>query len=93
MSAATTERAAEIAELIARHQKSLAGDLYKDCDCHWAISERFSYGSHAGWVVEHDGCCYEGLEYGEDGPFPTRVEAEVVLIEHLLAAIAETETR
>ena len=46
-----------------------------------------------GWVVEHDGYCYDGLEDGEDGPFPTREGAEVVLIEHLLAAIAEVEAR
>lgn len=44
-------------------------------------------------MVEHDGYCYDGLKGGEDGPFPTRVEAEVILIEHLLAAIAEVEDR
>ena len=93
MSASATDRAAEIAELIDRHYKALAGDVRKDRDGHWSISERFSYGRHAGWVVEHDGYCYDGLEDGEDGPFPTREEAEVVLIEHLLAAIAQVEDR
>lgn len=88
MSAVATERGAEIAELIDRHYKALAAHAHKDRDCHWSISECFSYGRHAGWVVEHDGYCYDGIEGGEDGPFPTRVEAEVILIEHLLAAIA-----
>jgi len=91
MSAAATDRSAEIAGLIDRHYKALAGDVHKDRDCHWWISERYSYGRHAGWVIEHDGYCYDALEYGEDGPFPTRVEAEVMLIEHLLAAIVQAE--
>jgi len=93
MSAAATDRGAEIAELVGRHYKSVASDCHKERDCHWYISERYSYGRHAGWVVEHDGYCYDGLEDGEDGPFPTREEAEVVLIEHLLAAIADIEGR
>jgi hypothetical protein len=93
VSAAATDRGAEIAELIDRHYNALAGGIRKDSDCHWWISERWTYGRHAGWVIEHDGYCYDGLEHGEDGPFPTRVEAEVVLIEHLLAAIAEVEAR
>jgi hypothetical protein len=70
-----------------------AGDVRKDCDCHWAISECYAYGRHGGWIIEHHGYCYDGFENGEDGPFPTRVEAEVVLIEHLLAAIAAIEAR
>jgi hypothetical protein len=93
VSAVATDRGAEIAELIDRHYKVLAGGVRKDRDGHWSISERYSYGRHAGWVVEHDGYCYDGLENGEDGPFPTREEAEVVLIEHLLAAIAAIEAR
>ena len=93
MSAAATDRGAEIADLIARHYKALAGDMRKDGDGHWSISERFSYGRHAGWVVEHDGYCYRGLEDGEEGPLPTREEAEVALIEHLQAAIAAIEAR
>lgn len=93
MSALATDRRAEIAALIDRHYNALAGGLRKDNDCHWWISERWAYGRHAGWVIEHDGYCYDGLENGEDGPFPTREEAEVVLIEHLLAAIAQVEAR
>lgn len=87
------DRGREIGGLIDRHYKALAGDVRKDRDCHWPISERWSYGCHAGWVVEHDGYCYDGLGDGEDGPLPTPEEAEVVLIEHLLAAIAAVEAR
>jgi hypothetical protein len=92
VSPVATDRGAEVAELIDRHYKSGAG-VRKDRDAHWSISERYSYGRHAGWVIEHDGYCYDGLEGGEDGPFPTREEAEVMLIEHLLAAIARVEAR
>lgn len=90
---AAAGREAEIAELIARHFEAVGSDCHKDCDCHWYIAECWSYGRHAGWLVEHGGYCYSRLEDGEDGPFPTREEAEVVLIEHLLAAIAEIEAR
>jgi hypothetical protein len=90
---AATDRGTEIAELIDRHYKALAGDVRKDRDGHWSISERYSYGRHAGWVVEHDGYCYDGHEAGEDGPVPHAEEAEVVLIEHLLAAIATIKAR
>ncbi|HET7445382.1 MAG TPA: hypothetical protein VFJ57_12050 [Solirubrobacterales bacterium] len=93
MSAAVTDRDSEIAELITRHFEAVGSDCHKDCDCHWYITERWSYGEHTGWVVEHGGRCYDGLEHGEDGPFPTREEAEVVLIDHLLAAIAQIEAR
>lgn len=87
MSAVDSERGAQIAALVERHYALLAGDVRKDCDCHWAISERFSYGRPGGWFVEHDGYCY-GLDEGEDGPFPSRAEAEAELVDHLLAAIA-----
>jgi hypothetical protein len=42
---------------------------------------------------EPDPTSCDGLEDGEDGPLPTREEAEVVLIEHCLAAIAQVEAR
>ncbi|MGD9737313.1 MAG: hypothetical protein AB7V58_17150 [Solirubrobacterales bacterium] len=93
MSAAGSERGAQIAALLERHYAALAGDVRKDRDCHWAISERFSYGRPAGWFVEHDGYCYDGLEDGEDGPYSTRAEAEAELLDHLLAAIAQVEGR
>ena len=93
MSAGDSERGAQIAALVARHFEAVGSDCHKDGDCHWYITERWSYGEHAGWVVEHAGRCYDGLEDGEDGPFPTREEAEVVLIEHLLAAITQVEDR
>jgi hypothetical protein len=64
----------------------------KDCDGHWSISERWPYGEHVGWFVEHDGYCYDGLE-GEDGPHPSREAAESCMAEHLRAAIAEARER
>lgn len=88
MSAVESDRAAEIATLIARHHQYA---VHKDSDCHWAISERWSYGEHAGWWVEHEGYLYEALPDGEDGPLPSRGEAEIVLIDHLQKAIAEAE--
>lgn len=93
MRAAATDRGAEIAQLTARHFEAVGSDCHKDRDCHWYITERWSYGEHAGWMVEHAGRCYDELEGREDGPFPTRKEAEVALIEHLLAAIAAIQAR
>ncbi len=85
----------ELTELVAEHYAALAGDVRKDCDGHWWISERWTYGRHVGWVVEHDGYCYDGLEdgYGEDGPHPTREAAVSCMAEHLRAAIAEARER
>ncbi len=80
--------------LIAEHYAALAGDIRKDRDGHWSISERFSYGEHVGWFVEHDGYCYDGLDAcGEDGPHSTREAAESCMAGHLRAAIAEARER
>ena len=83
----------ETTELIAEHYDALAGDVRKDCDAHWSIAERWSYGERVGWFVEHDGYCYDGLEYGEDGPHSTREAAERCMVEHLHTAIAEARER
>ena len=84
-----------LASLVAEHYAALAGDVRKDCDGHWGISERWSYGERVGWFVEHDGHCYDGLDidYGEDGPHPTREAAVSCMAEHLRAAIAEAQGR
>jgi hypothetical protein len=84
-----------LAALVAEYYEALAGDVRKDCDAHWAISERWSYGEHAGWFVEHDGYCYDGLEAvdGEDGPHGTRAAAERCMADHLRVAIAEARSR
>lgn len=84
-----------LAALVAEYYEALAGDVRKDCDGHWAISERWSYGEHAGWFVEHDGYCYDGLEAdgGEDGPHATRAAAERRMGRHLRAAIEEVRSR
>lgn len=84
-----------LAALVAEYYEALAGDVHKDRDGHWSISERWSYGEHVGWFVEHDGYCYDGLEgdYGEDGPHPTRGTAESCMADHLRAAIAQARGR
>jgi hypothetical protein len=84
-----------LAALVAEYYEALAGDVRKDRDAHWQISERWSYGERTGWFVEHDGYCYDGLEaeHGEDGPYPTRVQAERCMAEHLRAAIAQVRGR
>ncbi len=81
--------------LAAEYYEVVGGDIHKERDCHWQISERWSYGEHVGWFVEHDGYCYDGLEgdYGEDGPHPTRAAAEGCMADHLRAAIAEARSR
>jgi hypothetical protein len=84
---------AELSALIATHYEAVGGDVHKDCDCHWFISERWSYGRRLGWVVEHDGYCYDALEDGEDGVFFNRQEAVNVMADHLRQAIAAIRIR
>lgn len=84
---------AALNDLIARLYIAQGEDVRKDCDAHWRISERWSYGEPVGWFVEHDGYCYQALEDGEDGPFATRELAVIALEEHLGAAIFEVGTR
>lgn len=81
--------------LVAEYYEALAGEVRKDRDGHWSISERWSYGERVGWFVEHDGYCYDGLDIdsGEDGPHPSRKAAERCMAQHLRAAIAEVRER
>lgn len=76
---------AELTALAAEYYEVVQGDIHKDRDCHWQIVERFSYGEHAGWFVEHNGYLYElaGGEYGERGPFSSR-EAALIGLAYLL---------
>jgi hypothetical protein len=82
-----------LSRLVRQYYEALAADVHKERDCHWQIAERWSYGEPVGWFVEHDGYCYEGLDadYGEDGPHPSRAEAERCMAEHLRAAIASVQ--
>lgn len=84
---------AELSALVAAHYAALRGEIRKDRDCHWFISERWSYGRPRGWVVEHDGSCYDILEHGGDRVFFNRQEAVNVMAEHLERAIAEIRSR
>lgn len=79
----------EITRLAAGCYEAMAGDIRKDRDAHWQIAERWSYGEWVGWFVEHDGYRYDGLQFGEGGPHPTREAAERCLAEHLRTATAE----
>lgn len=80
--------------LVAEYYAALGG-VAKDSDGHWSIAERWSYGKHLGWLVEHDGHSYDGLRQddGEDGPYPTREAAVSCMAGHLRAAIAEVRAR
>lgn len=87
--------ASRIDELVAELYEAQAGEVCKDRDGHWQVVERWSYGEHAGWYIEHDGYIYElsGGEYGEEGPFATRAAALNRMVEHLRDAIAELRGR
>jgi hypothetical protein len=84
-----------LAALVAEHYEALAGDARKDCDAHWQISCRWSYGRPVGWFVEPDGYCYDGFEgeHGKDGPYPSREDAELCMAAHLRAAISQARGR
>ncbi|HWW67357.1 MAG TPA: hypothetical protein VNY83_05190 [Solirubrobacterales bacterium] len=86
---------ASLTARVAEYYAALAGEVRKDCDGHWSIVERWSYGEHLGWFVEHDGYCYDGFgdEYGEDGPHPTREAAMSCMAMHLSMAISEARCR
>lgn len=81
----------ELTKLVVEYDEIVGRDIHKDRDCHWQIAERFSYGEHAGWYVEHHGYLHElrDGEYGEDGPFRSREEALRRLAKHLRSAIAD----
>lgn len=85
----------DLSALVAGHYAAQAGDVRKDRDGHWSISERWSYGEHVGWFVEHDGYCYDGLDddHGEDGPHPSREAADRCMAEHLRAALVQVQER
>lgn len=82
---------AELTKLAAEYYEVVQADIHKERDCHWHIVERWSYGKHVGWFVEHHGYVYEmpGAEYGEAGPFATREEAMTQMAGYLRAAIED----
>jgi hypothetical protein len=86
---------AALADLVARHYAAQAGEVCKDRDAHWRVMERWSYGEHAGWFVEHDGYLYElpDGDYGEEGPFASREAALARMAEHLRTATARLDGR
>jgi hypothetical protein len=85
---------AEVTALAAEYYEVVQDHIHKDRDCHWRIVERWSYGEHAGWFVEHDGYLYElaGGEYDEQGPFPSREAALIGLRDLLRDAIGDVRS-
>jgi hypothetical protein len=84
----------ELTALVAEYYAALAGAA-KDGDGHWQVAERWSYGKHLGWFVEHEGDSYGGLreDGGQDGPHPSLEEARECMVSHLRAAIAQVRAR
>jgi hypothetical protein len=80
----------DLRALVAEYYAVLPGDVRKNRDGQWSIVERWSYGQHVGWFVEHDGYCYDGFRAGcgEDGPYLTREAAAGCMAMHLRMAIA-----
>ena len=74
-----------IHQLASEYQSLVASDHHKDRDCHWSITRRWSYGEDDGWIVRHDGYCYEKVEVFCE----SYREAQETLIDHLNLAITE----
>jgi hypothetical protein len=89
-----TPSEAQATALAAEYYEVVGWDIHKERDCHWQIVERWSYGEHAGWFVEHDGYLYElaAGEYGERGPFPSREAALIGLADSLRDAIGDVRS-
>jgi hypothetical protein len=85
----------DLRALVAEYYAALTGDVRRDRDGQWSIVERWSYGEHVGWFVEHAGRCYDGFksEYGEDGPYSTREAAASCMAMHLRRAIVQAGAR
>ena len=79
----------DLRALVAEYYASLPTAVRKECDGCWSIVERWSYGCHLGWFVEHDGHFYDGMrsDRGEDGPYLTREAATACMAMHLRMAI------
>lgn len=78
----------QITALAMDYYTLIGQDSHKDCDCHWYVKKRWSYGELVGYYVQHEGYCYEGMRYSGEGPFPTYALAAQALIVHLERAIA-----
>ena len=83
-----------LTRLTSEYDELVAREPHEDGDCHWQIGERWSYGGHAGWFIEHYGSCYALRgDLGEAGPYRSRDEALRKLADHLRSAIAEARER
>lgn len=69
----------EILGLTETYMHLIRGDHHKDRDCHFKISEVWSYGEPAYFRVEHDGYCQEMTPQELSRKFATREEAVALL--------------
>lgn len=71
-------------ELLKLWQSTISKDHHKDRDCHWTISQKFSYGEMPNKLtLEHYGYLYGDVEE----EYSSLREAKVGLINHLELAI------
>jgi hypothetical protein len=83
----------DLDRLISEYYEVLAG-AGSDGDGHWQVSERWSYGRHLGWFLEHHGKCYRELGAdGEEGPYRSYEAARASMAEHLTVAIGRAGRR
>ena len=73
-----------INKLIKTHNRLIQLDHHKDRDCHWYITQTWSYGEPPVWIVQHYGYCYKKVEWTCE----TYEDALEVLESHLTDAIA-----
>ena len=75
----------EIKRLTALWYEIVSLDHHKDKDCHWYITEQWSYGNYPTYHVEHYGYVLDDISRKTD----TREKAEIVLIRLIKDAIDE----
>jgi hypothetical protein len=75
----------EIKRLTALWFEIVSLDHHKDKDCHWYITEQWSYGDYPTYHVEHYGYVLDDISRETD----TREKAEIVLIGLIKDAISK----
>jgi hypothetical protein len=53
------QRESEIIRLAAQYQEIIKNQHHKDCDCHWSIETKWSYGKAPVFAVLHNGFLHE----------------------------------
>lgn len=73
-----------VSELAAEYHALIAGEPFKDKDCHWSIETRWSYGQPPKFIVKHRGSLYHHV----DAVCDSYASALGVLRQELSTAIA-----